>query len=115
MHEVGFQKEACFRLLLPDSFLSIALELSLIFIGMSIHAQPSIPFRLAVKGKPTGGADSWGYYILPWQGQALCVACDYPFRNSLTLGLGDKTFPVSSALIILIYLSASNRTAIKIT
>jgi hypothetical protein len=81
LHEVGLQKEACFRLFLPDSFLSIALELSLIFIGMSFHAQPSIPFRL----------------------------------DSLTLGSGDKTFPVSSALIILIYLSASNRTAIKIT
>jgi len=41
LHEVRLQPEACFRLLLSDSFLSIALELSLICIGMSIHTQPN--------------------------------------------------------------------------
>ena len=94
LHEVGFQPEAGFLLLLAGGFLSTPPEFSPICIGVLIHTRHSISFCPAVAGQPA--ARTLGAFIGSVGSSPM--RCVWLFRAAFHSDRDCKTFSVSSAL-----------------
>ena len=94
LHEVGFQPEAGFLLLLAGGFLSTPPGFSPICIGVLIHTRHSISFCPAVAGQPA--ARTLGAFIGSVGSSPM--RCVWLFRAAFHSDRDCKTFSVSSAL-----------------